>query len=175
MELTEQAIMQKFHETKPNGMIDNARAGEVMGIILELFKGQKGVDVGGGPCPMSGVKVVEDNAEINAFNLDEKPESLDFIFSSHCIEHLQKDEWKKALKHWWECLKINGVLFLYLPHEKSGWNPETNEVAAKYHFWQPTNERLINALNEFGKYESIITNQDVNEFNSFMFIVRKLS
>lgn len=49
----------------------------------------------------------------------------DYIFSSHCLEHLPN--WVDALNYWHSCLKVGGVLFLYLPHFKqSYWRPWHN-------------------------------------------------
>lgn len=53
-------------------------------------------------------------------------EQYDFIFSSHCLEHL--DHWVDALDHWFENLKRGGVMFLYLP-----------DFSQEY--WQPWNNR----------------------------------
>ena len=39
--------------------------------------------------------------------------SLDYIHSSHCLEHL--DDWIRALDYWHSKLKSSGVMFLYLP------------------------------------------------------------
>ncbi len=59
----------------------------------------------------------------DAFNLP--PKKADFIFSSHCLEHL--DDWVAALDYWIERLKKNGVLFLYLPHyTQEYWRPWNN-------------------------------------------------
>ena len=45
---------------------------------------------------------------------------LDYIFSSHCIEHLP--DWVKALDYWHTRLKVGGVVFLYLPdHSQKYW------------------------------------------------------
>lgn len=39
--------------------------------------------------------------------------SLDFVFSSHLLEHM--DDWKAALRLWWSKIKVGGNLVLYLP------------------------------------------------------------
>jgi SAM-dependent methyltransferase len=52
--------------------------------------------------------------------------NLDFIFSSHCLEHLP--DWVKALDYWTSRLQSGGILFLYLPH----YNQE---------YWRPWNDR----------------------------------
>lgn len=50
--------------------------------------------------------------EFHATNLP--PMKVDFIFSSHCLEHCP--DWISALDHWKTRLHYKGVLFLYLPH-----------------------------------------------------------
>ncbi len=43
------------------------------------------------------------------------PESLDFIFSSHALEHWERDEVPGILANWSRRLKVGGHLCLYLP------------------------------------------------------------
>jgi len=63
-------------------------------------------------------------------------ESLDFVFSSHCLEHL--DKWQYALKLWIAKLRLNGILFLYLPHKSMRlWNPGGPWVGSN-HKWIPS-------------------------------------
>lgn len=51
--------------------------------------------------------------------------SLDFVFSSHCLEHLT--DWKSSLNNWVARLRVGGCLFLYLPHhDMEYWRPENN-------------------------------------------------
>lgn len=50
----------------------------------------------------------------------------DYIFSSHCLEHLP--DWVAALDYWSTRLKTDGLLFLYLPHPDQ-------------HYWRPWNNR----------------------------------
>lgn len=52
-------------------------------------------------------------------------QGVDYIFSSHCLEHLEN--WVIALDYWTETLKTGGVLFLYLPHyHQEYWRPWFN-------------------------------------------------
>ncbi len=54
---------------------------------------------------------VSDPAAIaNSFQL----ESVDAVFSSHCLEHIE--DYKAALRAWWSLIKPGGHLVLYLPH-----------------------------------------------------------
>jgi SAM-dependent methyltransferase len=53
-------------------------------------------------------------------------EKYDYIFSSHCLEHLER--WIDALDCWTDHLKIGGVLFLYLPdYSQEYWRPWNNK------------------------------------------------
>ena len=50
---------------------------------------------------------------------------VDYIFSSHCLEHLPNCV--DALDYWVDHLRIGGVLFLYLPHfNQEYWRPWNN-------------------------------------------------
>jgi len=63
------------------------------------------------------------NDGYHATNLPDK--EVDFIFSSHCLEHL--DNWVQVLEYWKTKLKSGGVLFLYLPHyDQEYWRPWHN-------------------------------------------------
>lgn len=62
------------------------------------------------------------NDEWDAYNL---PYEVDYIYSSHCLEHLP--DWVKALDYWTSKIKIGGTLFLYLPHyDQEYWRPWNN-------------------------------------------------
>ena len=61
--------------------------------------------------------------DYDAYNLPDH--SVDYIFSSHCLEHLT--DWVKALDHWTTRLRSGGVMFLYLPHyDQTYWRPWHN-------------------------------------------------
>lgn len=69
---------------------------------------------------------IEGNAEDLSMFADA---SLDFVFSSHLLEHIV--DYKAALKEWWRVIKPGGNLMLYLPHAdhypnigKPGANPD---------------------------------------------------
>ena len=76
--------------------------------------------------------------EYDAYNLPE--EKADYIFSSHCLEHL--DSWVEALDYWIEKLRRGGDLFLYLP-----------DYSQEY--WRPWNNR---------KHKNIFSAQILNDF-----------
>ena len=98
--------------------------------------------------------VLED--EFDAYNLPSVKQ--DYIFSSHCLEHLE--DWVKALEYWITYLKIGGVLFLYLPHyEQEYWRPWNN----KKHKHVLTVDVIKDFLEDHG-FENIFTGErDLND------------
>lgn len=63
---------------------------------------------------------------INGYTATDFPyENLDYVFSSHCLEHLV--DWVGVLDYWESKLKEGGVIFLYLPHyTQEYWRPWNN-------------------------------------------------
>lgn len=96
---------------------------------------------------------------------------VDYIFSSHCLEHLPN--WVDALNHWIEHLKPNGVLFLYLPHEdQEYWNPWNNRK--HIHIFNPnTITRFLKSHPQIRKQSIFASDRDLN--HSFMVIAQKSS
>ena len=90
----------------------------------------RGIDVGANEWPLPGAEAIDDTASENALKLDRFEDgSLDFVFSSHCLEHIA--EWQGALALWVGKLKPGGILFLYLPHESMKlWRPGEAWVGA---------------------------------------------
>ena len=100
-------------------------------IALQFCKGS-GLDVGAGKWPLPGAIAVD---LINGGDAtDIKEDNLDFIFSSHLLEHLINPV--EVLEHWKSKLRFGGVLFLYLPHpDMTYWNTTKNRK--HLHEWQP--------------------------------------
>jgi len=66
---------------------------------------------------------LNDDDEWHALNLPDK--KVDYIYSSHCLEHLPN--WVSALDYWIDHLSENGTLFMYLPHkDQKYWKPWNN-------------------------------------------------
>lgn len=82
----------------------------------EVCKGD-GLDIGTGKeeWALPGATIIDPKIGDNGYHATNLPEGKqwDFIFSSHCLEHL--DDWVGVLDYWYDCLKRGGVLFLYLP------------------------------------------------------------
>jgi len=61
----------------------------------------------------------------NEFHANNLPEKVDYIYSSHCLEHV--DDWVKTLEYWIQCINSDGTLFLYLPYiSQKYWRPWHN-------------------------------------------------
>jgi predicted SAM-dependent methyltransferase len=61
----------------------------------------------------------------NYHALDFPYTNLDYIFSSHCLEHISN--WVDAMDYWYYKLKVGGTLFLYLPdYSQEYWRPWNN-------------------------------------------------
>lgn len=91
----------------------------------------RGVDVGAGKWPLPGATPVDLVYHTDALALP--GEDWDYVFSSHCLEHLYDPV--EALLHWRGKLRPGGVLFLYLPHpDMRYWRPE-NCRKHRHMFW----------------------------------------
>lgn len=134
----------------------------------EVCKG-RGVDIG---CSkkewcLPGAICVDIDFEdgYDAFNLP--PANFDYIFSSHCLEHIHN--WAGALDYWTERLVSYGVLFLYLPDESQiYWRPYHN----RKHVHQFNRTVIEDYLKYSGSYSQwFISNPDLN--NSFAVMAQK--
>lgn len=138
---------------------------------LEHCKG-KGIDIGASDWPIDGADPIQEGEEENAYHLpNHKDESLDFVFSSHCLEHL--DKYKDALELWVSKLKVGGILFLYLPHKDMKlWNPGGPWVG-EAHKWIPTFEQLKADFEELG-LDFIEGNVSKDKYWSFHIVGKKV-
>lgn len=117
----------KFNQkTYPKFQSEGNAAQFAISYARHVCKGD-GVDIG---CmkeewAFPGAKLVDPLLEGNYHALDFPYENLDYIFSSHCLEHV--DRWVDAMDYWYSKLKIGGVLFLYLPdYSQEYWRPWNN-------------------------------------------------
>lgn len=98
--------------------------------LADKYCRDNGIDVGAGEWPIKGARIIEDDKSENAYKINNPDNSLDFVFSSHLLEHL--DNWQDALREWYRVLKREGVIFLYLPHPSCEmWQENVN----KFHKW----------------------------------------
>lgn len=106
----------------------------------------RGIDVGAGYWPFPGAIPVDPfRGRGKETTLDSfEPGSLDYVFSSHCLEHIENP--RDAIGAWRDLLRPEGVLFLYLPHERCLiWRPGSPFVKDG-HKWSPTYETVSEML-----------------------------
>ena len=94
-------------------------------------------------------------------------EDLDYVFSSHCLEHLYN--WVEVLDYWTLKLKPGGVLFLYLPdYSQEYWRRWNN----RKHLNIFTPEIIFDYMND-NNYKNIFKSEvDLN--NAFMVMGEKI-
>ncbi len=99
---------------------------------------------------------------INEYNASNFPyENLDYIFSSHCLEHIPS--WVDTMEYWFSKLKGGGVLFLYLPdYSQEYWRPWNN----KKHLNIFTSDIIYDYMKDNGYCNIFKSGVDLN--NSFM-------
>lgn len=109
-----------------------------------------GIDVGAGLWPLPGATAVDIWRGPGAHRTvaDIHDGSLDFVFSSHCLEH--NDEWRNVLKEWLRKLRLGGVVFLYLPHPECGIWEVGSPFVGDGHKWTPTPEIVKSSLAQLG-------------------------
>lgn len=131
----------------------------------------KGVDVGCNRIEWSfpGSITVDPaiNIQYDALNFPEDAFELDYIFSSHCLEHL--NDWVSVLDYWTTRLKSGGVLFLYLPdYSQEYWRPWNN----RKHLNIFTPEIIFDYMNDNGYKNIFKSGIDLN--NAFMIMGEKV-
>jgi len=138
---------------------------------LKWCKGY-GIDVGAGKWPLPGAIPVDKTRTEDAYHLDRfADESLDFVFSSHCLEHLRF--WRSALALWVSKLKIGGILFLYVPHpDMKLWHPREPWVGTG-HKWIVKPEKLLPFLKHLG-LEIIETQTEPDDYYSWYVVARRV-
>jgi SAM-dependent methyltransferase len=104
------------------------------------------------------------NPEFHAMNIPDNhldPHGQwDYIFSSHCLEHL--DDWTSALLYWKTRLKPGGVLFLYLPHYSQEYWRTWNNRKHKHNLMP---EQIHDFFKSTGWVKCFVSGADLN--NSF--------
>lgn len=94
-------------------------------------------------------------------------DNLDYIFSSHCLEHL--DNWVSVLDYWTTKLKSSGILFLYIPdYSQEYWKPWNNRKHKNIF----TPQILVDYTNDNGYKNIFSSGIDLN--NSFMIVAEKI-
>ena len=106
----------------------------------------------------------EINPKYDALNLPNQ--DVDYIFSSHCLEHL--NNWVSVLDYWYDSIKVGGVIFLYLPdYSQEYWRPWYNRKHKNIF----TNKIIVDYF--VSKKMKNIFYSEVDLNNSFMVVAEK--
>lgn len=131
---------------------------------LHFCKG-KGYDIGfcKEEWKFPGAIGIDENMK-NEFHADNLPEEkVDYIFSSHCLEHVTN--WVSTLEYWLSKVSPQGILFLYLPDfSQEYWRPWNNRK--HNHCFTP--ELITAFLADHGCKNIFCSGIDLN--NSFMIV-----
>jgi SAM-dependent methyltransferase len=97
-------------------MNETSKTKKLWGELEKSILTGKGIDIGCGPDPIAPDvcgfdKEAGDANEITNYVHEE----FDFVFSSHCLEHM-KDP-RKAIQEWWKLVRPGGHLFFIVPDE----------------------------------------------------------
>lgn len=95
--------------------------------------------------------------EYDAMNLPNG--QVDYIFSSHCLEHL--DNWVKVLDYWTTKIKSGGHIYLYLPHyDQTYWRSWSN----RKHIHNLKAEEIAQYFKDSGEWSHVeyTTGHDLN-------------
>lgn len=147
--------------------------------VRKYFVGN-GVDIGGKPDPLelyveffplcTSVKTWDWEDGDAQFMKNVMDNSFDFVFSSHCLEHMVSAE--EALGNWIRIAKPGGYLIITVPDEdlyEQGVFPSTQNRDHKWTFtigkansWSDKSVSLIRFLNEFVEHVEIVKIEQLN-------------
>lgn len=138
----------------------------VRAFAMEVCKGT-GVDIGCHKPEWCFPDAAPIDPVLNGLTATDFPfEDLDYIHSSHCLEHVP--DWVEALDYWYLKLRQGGTLFLYLPHpDQSYWQPWHN----RKHIHQLTPIMIERYLYDRGWKNIFVSQRDLN--HSFVAIAEK--
>lgn len=98
---------------------------------------------------------IENAKEFEGYVYTFEDETLDFIFSSHCLEDF--DDIPTVFLNWWRKLKVNGLMLLLLPDMEAGRYPKVGDPKGNpSHKTDVGKNYIFNMLNSLDiKYEMI--------------------
>jgi len=156
-------------------------AGKIRFETVRYTRGQ-GLDLGCGPSKIWPHAISVDNYSDTAlFGVQMKPDvvsnvtdlkvfgsaSMDWVFSSHVLEHIEPTKVTGTLKEWFRVLKPSGYLVLYLPHRDfypligtEGSNPDHKSDFAP--------QDVVDAMKNVGAWD-LVRNEDRNEDREYSF------
>jgi SAM-dependent methyltransferase len=155
----------------PDYLTEGGASGAIFREARKFCRGE-GIDVGAGHWPLPGATAIDLERGVGAGRSwsEFADESLDFVFSSHCLEHIE--DWNGALDEWTEKVRPGGHLFLYLPHPECAiWRPGSPFVGTG-HKWSPTPEVIKGAIADRG-FAVVASDDGPDAMQSFYVCGRK--
>lgn len=162
-------------------------AGKVKYEIARYTRG-RGLDLGCGPSKAFPHFIgIDDGKDTALFGIPVTPDivgdclkldlfadaSLDFVFSSHLLEHVEDTE--AALREWWRVIKEGGHLVLYLPHRdyypnigQPGANPDHKHDFVPDDIIEAMEHAATSALGPVGF--DLLVNEERNEGREYSFL-----
>lgn len=156
---------------------------------LVPFTRGRGLDLGCGPNKTFPHFIGVDNGHHAAFGWQIKPDvsvetcedlglfasqSMDFVFSSHLLEHIDFEKVPATLAEWSRVIKRDGYLILYLPDEDE--YPKVGEKGANPdHRWNVNYEKVIDAMSQLRRGWDLVEFEKRNQgFEYSLYFVFKL-
>lgn len=142
-----------------------------------------GLDVGCGPhkafphfigvdsrkdTELFGIAMEPDNTVMDAAQLPQVPSGkLDFVFSSHLLEHIE--DYQAALAEWWRIVKVGGHMVLYLPHRDL--YPNIGQPGANIdHKHDFVNDDILRAMTAQGTGFDLLMDEVRDRDNEYSFL-----
>lgn len=124
----------------------------------------KGIDIGCGKDPVTPDCMQWDIEQGDAQRMDGlDPESFDWVFSSHCIEHMRNVH--EAIHNWWALVKEGGYMVIICPdedlYEQHVWPSVFNDdhkftfTIDKWQSWSPTSLNFFDLIKNLPNHKVI--------------------
>lgn len=128
---------------------------------FEKYLKGKGIDIGAGPDPLvvldGTVKGYDFKQGDANFMEDQKDNIYDFVYSSHCLEHMKSV--RTSLFNWCRILKPGGYLYVTVPdfelYEKCNW-PSNFNLDHKFSFSKDYKRSDVNRINHYHMVEDLV-------------------
>ena len=172
--------------------LETSRGNELFKVKWEIVQWTRGrgLDLGCGPHKTFAHFIgVDNNIDEQLFGVRANPDvridtaedlsvfaskSMDFIVSSHLLEHIAPERVAATLKEWWRCIKPDGYLILYLPDEDE--YPKVGEHGANPdHKWNVNYDLVLEYMRTVGTGWDLIDFQKRNQDDeySLYFVFKK--
>lgn len=163
-------------------------------IVNKYLLGLKGIEIGGSSFANYGIDAINIDridiikTDINNFyfkdqimsycnyikkvdlisdgdNLPFKDNTLDFVFTSHVLEHFYNPI--KALKEWYRVIKVGGYIFMIIPHKERTFDKDRERTTLNELIKR--NNETINTNQKFeDKHHSVWITEDILELCKYL-------